>query len=61
VQLVDAERAAEALQDHATVRRHVELGGPGAEHVVDEPGGEVEEELAADRRQRPLDAHAVLE
>ena len=36
-------------------------GGPVAEHVVDEPRGEVQEELAADRRQGPLDAHAVLE
>ena len=61
VQLVDAERAAEAVQDHAAVRGHVELGGPVAEHVVDEPGGEVQQELAADRRQGPLDAHAVLE
>ena len=31
------------------------------EHVVDEPRGEVEEELAAERLQGPLDAHAVLE
>ena len=61
VQLVDAERAAEVLQDHAAMLGHVELRGAVAEHVVDEPRGEVEEELAAERLQGPLDAHAVLE
>ena len=61
VQFVDAERAAEVLQDLAAMRGHVELRGVVAEHVVDEPRGEVEEELAAERLQGPLDAHAVLE
>ncbi len=46
VQFVDAERAAEMLQDPAAVRRHVEGSGVVAEHVVDEPRGEVQQELA---------------
>ena len=48
VQLVDAERAAETVQHLAAVLGHVEFPGAIAEHVVDEPGGEVQEELAAD-------------
>ena len=35
--------------------------GAVAEHVVDEPRGEVQEELAAERLQGPFDVHAVLE
>ena len=42
-------------------RGHVEPPGVVVEHVVDEPGGELEEELAAERLQGPLDAHAVPE
>ena len=61
VQFVDAEGAAEVLQDLAAMRGHVELRGEVVEHVVDEPRGEVEEELAAERLEGPLDAHAVLE
>jgi hypothetical protein len=61
VQFVDAKRAAEEFQDLAPVRGHVELPGVVVEHVVDEPRGEFEEELAAERLQGPLDAHAVLE
>jgi hypothetical protein len=61
VQLIDAERAAEMLQDLATMRRQVELGDLIAEHVRDEPGGQVEEELALKRCDDALDAHAVLE
>ena len=61
VQFVDAKRAAEEFQDLAAVLGHVELPGVVVEHVVDEPRGEVEEELAAERLQGPLDAHAVLE
>jgi hypothetical protein len=61
VQLVDAECAAEPPQDGAAMRGHVQFRGAVAEHVVDEPRGQVQEGLAADRRPRPLDAHAVLE
>ena len=61
VQLIDAEGAAEVLQDHAAMLSQVELRGPVAEQVVDEAGGEVEEELAAQRLQGPFDAHAVLD
>jgi hypothetical protein len=61
VQLVDAQRAAETVQDLAAVRGHVELAGAVAEHVVDEPGGEVQEELAADRLQRAFDVHTIAE
>jgi len=31
------------------------------EHVVDEPGGEIEEELTLERLEDPFDAHAVIE
>src|SRR5512142_997300 len=61
VQFVDAERAAEVLQDRAAVRGHVKPPGMVVEHVVDEPRGKVQEELAAERVQGPFDAHAVLE
>ena len=44
MQFVDAERAAEVLQDLAAMLGHVELADAIAEHVVDEPGGEVEED-----------------
>jgi hypothetical protein len=40
---------------------HVELSGVVVEHVLDEPGGEVQKILAAERLQCPLDAHPVLE
>ena len=40
---------------------HVELFGPIAEHVVDEPRGQVQQEFAAHRLQGLLDAHPVLE
>jgi hypothetical protein len=49
------------LRHLAAVRGHVEGGGVVAEHVVDEPAGQLQEVLAAERRQEPLDAHAVLE
>jgi len=61
VQFVHAERAAEAFQHLAAVCGHVELGGAVAEHVVDEPRGEIEEELPLERLKGPLDAHAVFE
>ncbi len=48
VQLVDTECTAELLQDLATELAHVKLLGVVVEHVVDEPRGEVEEELAAE-------------
>ena len=52
------------LKCSRTLRRCAAMSscrGVVAEHVVDEPRGEVEEELAAERLQGPLDAHAVLE
>jgi hypothetical protein len=61
VQFVDAQRAAEALQDRAAMRGEVERSGVVAEHVVDEPRGQFQEELAAERLQGPLDVHAVLD
>ena len=61
VQFVDAERAAEVLQDLAAMAGQVEPRGEVVEHVVDEPRGEVQQELAAERLQGPFDAHAVLE
>jgi hypothetical protein len=61
VRLADAERSAEVLQDLAAMRRQVELGDSIAEHVMDEPRGQVEEELALERQEGAFDAHAVLE
>ena len=61
MQFIDAKRAAEEAQDLAPVLGHVESPGVVVEHVVDEPRGEVEEELTAQRLQGPLDAHPVLE
>ena len=60
MQLIDAEGAAEVLQDHAAMRGQIELLDPVAEHVVDEPRGELEQKLPLQRRQGPFDVHAVL-
>ncbi len=43
------------------MRGHVELRGAVAEHVGDEPRGEVEEEIAADRLQGAFDVQGVVE
>jgi hypothetical protein len=43
------------------MRRQVELGDSIAEHVIDEPRGQVEEEVAFERSEGAFDAHAVLE
>ena len=40
---------------------HVESRGKVVERVVDEPRGEIEEELALQRLDNPFDAHAVFE
>ncbi len=61
VQFVDAQCAAEVLQDHTAMRRHVERFGVAVEHVVDEPRGQVEEVFAAKRLQHLFDVHGVLE
>jgi site-specific DNA recombinase len=61
MQLVDAEGAAEVLEDLVAMLGHVELGGLVLEHVVDEPRGEVQEEFTADRSQGAFDVHAVSE
>jgi len=41
-----SERAAEVFQDHATMFGQIELPDAVAEHVVDEPRGQIEQELA---------------
>src|SRR5574341_585288 len=41
------------------MRGHVQLRGAVAEHIVDEPRGEIEPELASERFQGPFNAHAV--
>ena len=61
MQLVNTERAAEVPEDFAAMLGHIERRGVVVEHVVDEPGGEVEQEFAADRFQSVLDVHAILE
>ena len=61
MQFVDAERAAEQFQDLATMHGHVELPGVVVEHVVHKARGEFQEELAAERLQDALDAHAILD
>ena len=61
VEFVDAEGAAEVLEHLAAMSGHVESRGEVVEHVVDEPRGEIEEELALERQEDPFDAHAVFE
>jgi hypothetical protein len=61
VDLIDAETVAELPQDHAAQLGHVELSRPVAEHVIDEAGGELQQEFPAQRPEGPLDAHAVLD
>ena len=61
VEFIDAERAAEVLEHLAAMSGHVESRGEVVEHVVDEPGGEIEEELTLERLENPFDAHAVVE
>jgi hypothetical protein len=61
VQFIHAESPAEVLQDHAAMVGQIELLDSVAQHVVDEPRGEVQEELAAQRLQGLFDVHAVLE
>jgi hypothetical protein len=45
VEFIDAEGAAEVGEHLATMGGHVELRGEVVEHVVDEAGREIEEEL----------------
>ena len=61
VEFVDAEGAAEVLEHLAAMSGHVESRGEVVEHVVDEPRGEIEEELPLERLEDPFDAHAVFE
>ena len=61
VQLVDAERPAEVVQDPAAVIRQVEPPDLPVEAVVDEPIREIQKEVPPPRGDDPLDAHAVLE
>src|SRR5208337_5172235 len=61
VQLVDAERPAEVVQDPAAVIRQIELPDLPVEAVVDEPVREIQQEVPPHRGDDPLDAHAVLE
>jgi len=49
------------LEHLAAMSRHVESRGEVVEHVVDEPRGEIEEELPLERLEDPFDAHAVFE
>lgn len=61
MEFVDAEGAAEVLEHLAAMRRHVESRGEVVEHVVDEPRGEIEQELPLERLEDPFDAHAVFD
>jgi hypothetical protein len=49
------------FQNHAAMFGHIEFFGPIAEHVVDEPRGQFQQELAAQRLQDPFDAHSVFD
>src|SRR6185312_4986409 len=51
----------EQRQHLATMDGNIELPGVVAEHVVDEPRRQFQEELAAERLQGLLDVHAVVE
>src|SRR5208283_1549185 len=57
----ECQRSAEMFQNHAAMFGHIEFFGPIAEHVVDEPRGQFQQELAAQRLQDPLDAHPVFD
>ena len=61
VQFVHTEGAAEMFQNHAAMFGHIEFFGPIAEHVVDKPRGQFQQELAAQRLQDSLDAHPVFD
>ena len=61
VQFIHAEGAAEVLQDHAAMLGQIELSSPVAKLVVDEPRGEFQQELTAQRLQSLFDVHAVLD
>ena len=61
MQFIHTEGAAEVVQNLATVLGQIELAGPIAEEIVDEPRGEVQQEFAAERLEGPFDAHAVLD
>ena len=61
VQFAHAERAAEMFQNLAAMLRHVQFSDPIAEHVVDEPRGQLQQELAPQRLQHTLDARSVLD
>ena len=47
------------FQNHAAMFGHIEFFGPIAEHVVDEPRGQFQQELAAQRLQNPLGNRSV--
>ena len=49
------------FQNHAAMFGHNEFRGTIAEHVVGEPRGQVQQELAAQRLQDPLDTHPVFD
>lgn len=61
VQLVDAERPAEVVQDPAAMIRQIELPDLPVEAIVDEHVPEIQKEVPPHRGDDPLDAHAVLE
>src|SRR5512135_2823082 len=61
VQFVDAQRAAEVLQDHTAMLGHVKRFGVAVEDVIDEPRGQVEEVFTAQRLHRLFHVHRVLE
>jgi hypothetical protein len=60
VQFIHTKGAAEVLQNLAAVLGQIELAGPIAEEIVDEPRGEVQQVLAPQRLDGPFDVHAVL-
>ena len=61
VKFIDAERAAEAVQDPTAMVRQVKLPDPLVEAVVDEAVGEVQEKVPVHGTEDLLDAHAILQ
>ena len=61
VQFIHAEYAAEILEDLSAMLGHIELFGTVAEHVIDEPRGQVQQELTSERLHSLFDVHSILE
>src|SRR3954447_20356508 len=61
MEFIDAQGAAEVIEDPATMFGHVEAPDLAMQAVVDEAVGEVEQEIPLHRGDDTFDAHAVVE